>query len=74
MAGPTAQPAKAVQPVPGGHSALLYVTPGAVPITPVNMNSAAILSTGGNQPHDNMMPVLAINYIIALEGIFPSRN
>lgn len=30
--------------------------------------------TGGNQPHSNMQPYLAMNYCIALEGIFPSRN
>ena len=29
---------------------------------------------GGNQPHNNIQPYLALNYIIALEGIFPSRN
>ncbi|HYQ04466.1 MAG TPA: tail fiber protein [Polyangiaceae bacterium] len=29
---------------------------------------------GGSQPHENRQPVLAINFIIALEGIFPSRN
>lgn len=29
---------------------------------------------GGSQPHDNMEPFLVLNYIIALEGIFPSRN
>jgi microcystin-dependent protein len=29
---------------------------------------------GGNQPHENRPPYLALNYIIALEGIFPSRN
>lgn len=38
------------------------------------MNPAAIGLTGGNQPHDNMSPYLAINYIIAVEGIYPSRN
>ena len=31
-------------------------------------------SGGGNQPHDNMQPYLVLNYCIALEGIFPSRN
>jgi len=31
-------------------------------------------STGGNQPHTNMQPSLALNYIIALQGIYPSRN
>jgi microcystin-dependent protein len=29
---------------------------------------------GGSQPHENRMPVQALNYIIALEGIFPSQN
>jgi microcystin-dependent protein len=29
---------------------------------------------GGNQPHENRSPYLVLNYIIALEGIFPSRN
>ncbi|ABF41454.1 phage Tail Collar [Candidatus Koribacter versatilis Ellin345] len=30
--------------------------------------------TGGNQPHDNMLPFLCVTYIIALFGIFPSQN
>ena len=29
---------------------------------------------GGSQPHSNLQPYLAVNYIIALEGIYPSRN
>lgn len=29
-------------------------------------------STGGSQPHDNMMPSLCLNFIISLFGIFPS--
>jgi microcystin-dependent protein len=31
-------------------------------------------TAGGNQPHENRPPYLALNYIIALQGIFPSRN
>jgi microcystin-dependent protein len=31
-------------------------------------------SGGGNQPHPNIQPYLALNFCIALEGIFPSRN
>jgi len=31
-------------------------------------------SAGGGQPHTNVQPYLTLNYIIALEGIFPSRN
>jgi microcystin-dependent protein len=30
--------------------------------------------TGGNTPHNNLQPYLVLNFIIALEGIFPSRN
>jgi len=38
------------------------------------MAAGAIANTGGNQPHENRPPFLGLNYIIALEGIFPSRN
>ncbi len=38
------------------------------------MNPAAIGMSGGNQPHQNMQPYLAITYIICLQGYFPSRN
>jgi microcystin-dependent protein len=31
-------------------------------------------SIGGNQPHENMQPYLAVSFIIALEGIYPSRS
>ena len=30
--------------------------------------------TGETQPHDNMAPYLVLNFIIALQGIFPSQN
>jgi microcystin-dependent protein len=35
---------------------------------------ASISSVGGSQPHNNMMPYLVLNFIIALQGIFPSQN
>jgi microcystin-dependent protein len=31
-------------------------------------------ATGGSQPHENRQPYLGLNYCIALQGIFPSRN
>ena len=34
----------------------------------------AVSSVGGSQPHNNMMPYLTLNFIIALQGIFPSQN
>jgi microcystin-dependent protein len=40
----------------------------------VAMNPGLILSTGGSQPHENMPPYLTLNFVIALQGIFPSRN
>lgn len=40
----------------------------------VAMAPQAIQYSGGNQPHSNMAPFLAINFIIALEGIFPSQG
>jgi microcystin-dependent protein len=33
-----------------------------------------VTSVGGSQPHNNMMPYLTLNFIIALQGIFPSQN
>jgi len=35
---------------------------------------SAIGPTGGNQPHNNMMPYLTLNFCIALQGIFPPRS
>ncbi len=40
----------------------------------VAMNPAAVADTGLGQAHDNMQPFLAVSFIIALQGIFPSRN
>lgn len=48
-----------------------YAT-GASPNT--TMHPSAIGNAGGSQPHDNMPPYLVLNFIIALQGIFPSRN
>jgi microcystin-dependent protein len=38
------------------------------------MSSLAAGPAGGSQPHDNMVPFLAINFIISLFGIFPSQT
>ncbi len=39
-----------------------------------NMAEGALQSAGGGQPHNNMQPYLAINFIIALTGLYPSRS
>lgn len=33
-----------------------------------------MLNVGGSQAHENMQPYLALNFCIALQGLFPSRN
>jgi len=38
------------------------------------MNPGTIANVGGSQPHNNLQPYLVLNFIIALSGIFPSRN
>ena len=37
-------------------------------------NAAALSGAGGSQPHENRQPYLGLSFIIALQGIFPSRN
>ncbi|MEM7221469.1 MAG: tail fiber protein [Pseudomonadota bacterium] len=39
-----------------------------------DMAAEGILNAGGTQPHTNMMPFLAVNFIVALTGLFPSQN
>lgn len=40
--------------------------------TPTAMGTASVKNTGGSQPHQNMAPYIALNFIIALQGIFPA--
>ena len=54
-----------------GTSAIdLYRQPTAL----VPMEAGIIGNVGGSQPHTNMHPYLVLNFVIALQGIFPSRN
>jgi microcystin-dependent protein len=46
----------------------------SAPGTGTTMNAQALPATGGGVPHNNMPPYLVVNFIIALNGIFPSRN
>ncbi|MCA9706732.1 MAG: phage tail protein [Myxococcales bacterium] len=58
---------------PTGHAlaqAQIYTT--RAPNDP--MSAGSVASAGGGQPHDNMSPFLAVNFIIALEGIYPQRE
>ena len=50
-----------------------YATAGP-PGSLVPMADGVVGDVGGSQPHNNRQPFLAINFIIALVGIYPSRN
>jgi microcystin-dependent protein len=40
----------------------------------VDMAAEAVPTVGGSQAHNNLQPLLVINYIIALTGLYPSRS
>ncbi len=73
---PMASSARGTQPTPvggvwaedSGGNAMFGATPS------VTMNPAAIGPAGGSAPHNNMQPYLTLNWVIALQGIFPTRN
>jgi microcystin-dependent protein len=61
----------------GGNGNILALTTGnqygpAASLTTLTPDSVS--NVGGSQPHNNMMPYLVLNFIIALQGIFPSQN
>ena len=47
--------------------------PKNVAMLPANSISGMTGMTGGNQTHENRQPYLATNFVIALQGIYPSR-
>lgn len=38
------------------------------------LSAGALAASGGSQPHENRMPTLTMNWIIATQGIFPQRS
>jgi microcystin-dependent protein len=61
--------------LPGGN--VFAVSPQQVYAPPANftpMEPTSVTNVGGSQAHTNMMPYLVLNFCIALQGIFPSRN
>ncbi len=72
---PQANSGAGTQTSPGGN---VWAASGALPYSnnPPNapMAPQAVQNTGGSQPHGNIQPYLAINFIISLYGIYPSQN
>ena len=67
-------PGPTLLPATPGQGAAFYLPPNVGTQVDQPLPADTILQAGGSQPHENIMPILAINYIIALEGIFPSQN
>ena len=41
---------------------------------PTPLRAGTVANIGGGQAHENMQPYIAVNFCIALQGLFPSRN
>jgi microcystin-dependent protein len=50
----------------------MYAAASGAPLVAFNAN--ALAPAGGDQPHNNMMPYLTLNFCIALQGVFPPRT
>ena len=65
-------------PLPGGDVA---ARPGSTQVYQSTTNAnlvamapEALAPAGGDQPHNNLMPYLTLNFNIALQGVFPARH
>jgi microcystin-dependent protein len=56
----------------GGGNAFAYVS--GTPATTSTMLPASLNMAGGNLPHENIQPVMAVTYCISPFGIYPSQN
>lgn len=66
----TGTPDATVSLAPTSNGSALYRAPDG---TYLNTAAADMGASGGGAPHNNLPPYLAVNFIIALQGIFPSR-
>lgn len=62
----------AVNTLPGNNPTKIFLPAGSAE-TPL-ATGTNVVNDGGGQPHNNLQPYLAISYVIALNGVFPSRN
>jgi microcystin-dependent protein len=62
--------------LPGNREPAAGVGVGFYGPTPLNvqLSFGALPPAGGDQPHNNLMPYLTLNFCIALQGVFPPRT
>jgi microcystin-dependent protein len=70
-AASTLTPGSAV--LPGAVSGDTFYVSDVTGATPGAMSAQAVSAAGGNQPHENTMPTLTLQFCIATEGIFPTQ-
>jgi len=61
-------------PQPGGNVLASFLNGYRDPTNLTSIRSGSVANVGGGQAHNNMQPYLAVNFCIALQGLFPSRN
>ncbi|WP_322979640.1 phage tail protein [Pseudomonas sp. C11] len=61
------------EPLLGKSEPGFYMPKTATDFTPLQMDNAALEEApGGNEPHNNYMPTIAMNYIICTVGLYPN--
>jgi len=71
-----ASTAAASNPSPNGNvlATSATISPFVLDVAGPQLVSTAVSFVGGNQPHDNMMPFLCVNFILSLYGVFPPQS
>ena len=62
---------------PSTGAPVIYATAQGAPLQPLyNQGNTPVIgiAAGGSQPHENMMPFLTMDYVLAISGQFPSRG
>jgi microcystin-dependent protein len=70
----SASPAGRLLAVPAVNPRIPHQLYSTTTATASPMLAGNLLPTGGDQPHNNMMPYLVLNFVISMTGIFPARQ
>ncbi len=61
-------------PIPAGNVLAAYLNGYGSGQDLTDLVGGTVVNAGSNQGHENMQPFLTLNFVIALQGLFPSRN